>query len=156
MWIQREGSQTTAAFLSTVNKFFFTCAFRPPPSFQLRTEDEQRGDRLTWRTDVSVCFAAKLYNLSSASVLYDRYATQTEEAGFCLCCKFIWQKHNKWMSLDLSMIVLFIEFKSDKIISLIRCVTILDPVWFFHLNMSSLFLRALATSIYSQIVSSVI
>lgn len=60
------------------------------------------------------------------------------------------------MSLDLSMIVLFIEFKSDKIISLIRCVTILDPVWFFHLNMSSLFLRALATSIYSQIVSSVI
>lgn len=26
---------------------FFTCAFHLPPSFRLRIEDEQRGDRLT-------------------------------------------------------------------------------------------------------------
>lgn len=68
---------------------------RLPP--RLRTEDEQSGEELTWRTNVSVCFAAKLCNLFSAFVLYQPRRLFKK---LCLCYKFNWWKHNKWMLLD--------------------------------------------------------
>lgn len=101
VWIRREGSPTTTAFLSTVNKLSLRAPFRLPPSLELRTEDEQRGDGLTWRTDVSVCFAAKLYNLCRLPLFCITGARCRQRRQVLkLCCKFMSWTHNKWMSLD--------------------------------------------------------
>ena len=101
VWTRREGSSTTTAFLSTVNKLSLHAPFRLPPSLELRTEDEQRGDGLTWRTDVSVCFAAKLYNLCRLPLFCVTGARCRQRRQVLkLCCKFMSWTHNKWMSLD--------------------------------------------------------